>query len=110
MLARLGGASLLTFSVDGSDVSAHRLVMRVIREILAASDSLSAVCTAAARLLDARAESLDPSWHKDPAATRDLVEQIMALYESSARCPADSALVRRLIRLRLWAVLGSWIS
>ena len=35
-LARLAGASLLTFSVDGSAVTAHRLVMRVIRENLAA--------------------------------------------------------------------------
>ena len=33
-LARLAGGSLLTFSVDGSSVSAHRLVTRVIREQL----------------------------------------------------------------------------
>ena len=36
VLARLAGASLLTFSLDGSAVTAHRLVMRVIRENLAA--------------------------------------------------------------------------
>ena len=105
VLARLAGLSLLTFSMDGSDVSAHRLVMRVIRENLAASDSLTAVCTAAARLLDGLAESMRENWHEDPAAVRDLVEQIMALYESSARCPADSVLVRRLFGLRGWAVL-----
>jgi len=104
VLARLGGASLLSFSVDGSAVSAHRLVMRVIRENLAAGDSLSAVCAATVRLLDAQTESLDQSWHEDRAATRDLVEQIMALYESSVGCPADSTLVRGIIRLRLWAV------
>ena len=52
VLARLGGASLLSFSVDGSAVSAHRLVMRVIREKLAAGNSLSAVCVAATRLLE----------------------------------------------------------
>ncbi len=40
-LARLAGASLLTFSVDGSAVSAHRLVMRVIRENLAADNALT---------------------------------------------------------------------
>ena len=57
-LARLAGASLLTFSVDGSSVSAHRLVMRVIREQLAAGNSLTAVCAAAAQLLDGLAESL----------------------------------------------------
>ena len=42
VLARLAGASLLTFSVDGSAVSAHRLVMRVIRENLAADRALTA--------------------------------------------------------------------
>ena len=42
VLARLAGASLLTFSVDGSAVTAHRLVMRVIRENLAAGDALTA--------------------------------------------------------------------
>jgi len=104
VLARLAGLSLLTFSVDGSDVSAHRLVMRVIRENLAASDSLTAVCTAAARLLDGLAESTRETWHEDRAAVRDLIEQIMALHESSGRCPADSALVRRLLGLRGWAV------
>ena len=36
VLARLAGASLVTFSVDGTVVTAHRLVMRVIRENLAA--------------------------------------------------------------------------
>ena len=42
VLARLAGASLLTFSLDGSAVTAHRLVMRVIRENLAVAGSLNA--------------------------------------------------------------------
>ena len=104
-LARLAGASLLTFSVDGSVVSAHRLVMRVIRENLAAGSSLLAVCEVAARLLDELAESLSESWHEDRAAARDLVEQIMALYDTSARGPSDGDLDRRLIQLRWWAVV-----
>ena len=103
-LGRLAGASLVTFSVDGSSVSAHRLVMRVIREQLAAGNSLMAVCAAAAQLLDGLAESLFETWHEDRAAVRDLVEQIMALYESSSGCPADSALARRMIDLRGSAV------
>ena len=78
-LARLAGASLLTFSVDGSAVSAHRLVMRVIRENLAAGGALTAVCQAAARLLDGLVASLEERWHEDRAVTRDLVEQILAL-------------------------------
>ena len=103
-LARLAGASLLTFSVDGSSVIAHRLVMRVIREQLAAEDSLMAVCAGAARLLDGLAQPLSQTWHKDLAAVRDMVEQIMALSESSVGCPADSALVGRILRLKGRAV------
>jgi hypothetical protein len=101
---RLAGASLLTFSVDGSSVSAHRLVMRVIREQQAGGNSLPAVCAAAAQLLDGLTEALGQTWYENRGDVRDLVEQIMALYESSAGCPADSALVRRMLRLRLWAV------
>jgi tetratricopeptide (TPR) repeat protein len=104
VLARLAGASLLTFSVDGSSVSAHRLVMRVIRENLAAGGALAAVCQAAVRLLDGLADSLAGRWHEDRAVTRDLVEQIMALDESAARCPPGSDLSRPMMRLRFWAL------
>jgi enhancing lycopene biosynthesis protein 2 len=103
-LGRLAGASLLTFSVDGSSVSVHRLVMRVIREQLATGNSLTVVCAAGAQLLDGLAESLRRTWHEDGGAVRDLVEQIMALSESSAGCPTDSALVRRMVDLRFKAV------
>ena len=105
VLARLAGTSLLTFSLDGASVTVHRLAMRVIRENLAASSSLTAVCQAAARLLDQMADSVRERWHEDRAATRDLVEQITALEESAARCPADSDLDNRLIRLR-WCALS----
>jgi tetratricopeptide (TPR) repeat protein len=103
-LGRLAGASLLTFSVDDSSVSAHRIVTRVIREQLATGNSLAAVCTAAAQLLEGLAEPLRRTWHERRGDVRDLVEQIMALYESSSGCPADHTLVHRMIRLRLWAV------
>ena len=103
VLARLAGTSLLTFSLDGSAVTAHRLVMRVIRENLAADDALTAVCESAARLLDGLAESRWENWHEDRAATRDLVEQIMALDESAARCPPGGDLDRRMLRLQGWA-------
>jgi tetratricopeptide (TPR) repeat protein len=103
-LARLAGASLLTFSVDGSTVTAHRLVTRVIREQLVAQDALVAVCSTTAGLLDALAESLDRAWHEDRAAVEDLVEQIMAFYGVAAAFP-DSDLARRLIGLRSWVVV-----
>ena len=104
VLARLDGASLLTFSVDGSAVSVHRLVMRVIRENLAARDVLTVVCQAAADLLGKLAGSLRQSWHEDRVATRDLVEQILALVES-ARCPPGSDLDLRMTRLIWWALV-----
>ena len=102
-LARLAGASLLAFSVDGAAVSAHRLVMRVIRENLAAENALTVVCESTARLLDEMAESRWENWHEDRAMTRDLVEQIMALDESAARCPPGSDLDRRMLGLQGWA-------
>jgi tetratricopeptide (TPR) repeat protein len=79
------------------------LAMRIIRENLAASNSLTAVCQAAARLLDQIADSLRERWHQDRAAARELVEQITTLEETGARCPADSGMDSRLIRLRWWA-------
>ena len=104
VLARLAGTSLLTFSLDGSAVTAHRLVMRVIRENLAADGALTAVCESAARLLDGLAASRWENWHEDRAATRDLVEQIMALDESAARCPPGGDLDRLMFPLQGWAV------
>jgi tetratricopeptide (TPR) repeat protein len=103
-LARLAGMSLLTFSVDGAAVTAHRLVMRVIRENLAATGSLRAVCGAVARLLRSQVTLLEQSWHRDRVAARDMVEQIMALEETARRLPADEDLDRRLILLRGWAL------
>ena len=104
VLARLAGVSLVTFSVDGTTVTAHRLVMRVIRDNLAAAGQLTVTCQAAARLLDSQAGSLPERWHQDRAAARDLVEQITALAEAADRCPVDEALDQAMIRLRWWAV------
>jgi tetratricopeptide (TPR) repeat protein len=104
VLARLAGASLLTFSLDGSSVTAHRLVMRVIRENLAASNALLLTCQAAAQLLQGLVESQDDGWHEDRAGTRDLVEQILALYGSCAQCPVDDALDGSMMTLRGWAL------
>ena len=50
-LARLAERSLLTFSLDGQAVIAHRLVMRVVRDGLARQGRLAAVCRAAAAVL-----------------------------------------------------------
>jgi hypothetical protein len=103
-LGRLAGESLVTFSVDGSAVAAHRLVMRVVREHCAARGALVGVCAAAAGLLDDLADSLEPSWYEDRAAVRDLVEQAMALESVAAPRQDNARLTRLLFRLRFWAV------
>ena len=89
-LGRLAGSSLLIFSVDGTTVTAHRLVMRVVRERLARQGHLTVTCQAAAAALEAQAQSLSQAWQDRPAR-RDLVEQIMALYEHSASSPGRLA-------------------
>jgi tetratricopeptide (TPR) repeat protein len=101
VLARLSGASLLTFSVDGTSLSAHRLVMRVIRDQLAEKGTLTTACQTAAQLLDTQTQALGRTWAEDRAAVRNLVEQITALYESMAQCPDQGELPRRMLRLRL---------
>jgi hypothetical protein len=104
-VGRLAGSSLLTFSVDGGTVTAHRLVMRVIRERLARQGRLAATCQAAATVLQARAGALEQAWQDRPAR-RDLVEQILALYEHVAACPGEdgSDLTRAVLALRGWAL------
>ncbi len=102
-LGQLAEASLLDFTVDGSSIVAHRLVLRVVREQLASDGHLPAVCHAAAALLDERAEALRAHWYDHHAAVRDLVAQITALHETSSSC-ADDGLTRAMLTLRFHAV------
>ena len=104
-LGRLAGSSLLTFSTGGGTVTAHRLVMRVIRERLARQGRLAAACQAAAAALQARAGSLEQAWQDRPAR-RDLVEQILAVHEHAAVFSGEdgSDLTLAVLRLRGWAL------
>ena len=104
-VGRLAGSSLLTFSTGGGTVTAHRLVMRVIRERLARQGRLAATCQAAAAALQARAGSLEQAWQDRPAR-RDLVEQILAVHEHAAVFSGESGsdLTLAVLRLRGWAL------
>ena len=104
VLARLAGASLLSFSVDGTVVTAHRLVMRVIRDSLAAADALAGVCEAAAGLLEVRAGALWERRHAVRAAARDLAGQLLAAAGSAAACPPGTGLDTAMLQARLWAL------
>ena len=79
-IGRLVDASLLGLSVDGSVVSADRLVMRVVRERRIADGKLAAVAAAAVTVLASLAGAVERV-REDPAAVRDLVGQITALDE-----------------------------
>ena len=103
-LARLAEQSLLTFSLDGQTVIAHRLVMHVVREGLARQGRLTEVCRAAASVLDTDAVTLVGS--QDRVAVRDIPKQVAALLETAAgpAVQADDGLARVLLSLRFWAL------
>jgi len=102
-LGRLAEGSLLAFTVDGQVVTAHRLVLRVVRERLAQQGQLTAVCRAAAEVLNARASALVGS--PDRLAVRDVPEQAAALQQTAAGLPGEAGeLESALLRLQLWAL------
>ncbi len=102
-LARLAEGSLLTFSLDGQVIIAHRLVMRVVRETLARQERLGSGCRITASVLEARAEALAGS--QDRPAVRDFPEQVAALQEAMAGSGGeDDETTRLLLRLRFLAV------
>jgi tetratricopeptide (TPR) repeat protein len=102
-LARLVERSLLTLSLDGENVIAHHLVMRVVRDALADEERLTAVCRNAACVLRNRARSLVRS--PDRPAVRDITEQVAALQETAGPAgQADGELAGTMLRLRSWAL------
>ncbi len=103
-LGWLADRSLLTVSVDGQTVIAHRLVLWLVRDQLSRRGRLAAVCRAAASVLDERAAALAGS--PDRAAIRDILVQVTALRENIAGSAAedDDALARALLSLQFWAL------
>jgi tetratricopeptide (TPR) repeat protein len=104
-LGQLVSASLLAFNVDGSTISAHRLVMRVARERRAHDGTLAAIGDQVIDLLSAVTGALERPDQNRPA-TREAVQQIIALHEHLAAQPGDEvvALERDLLALRARAL------
>ena len=102
-LQQLADWSLLSVSLDGQTVIAHRLVSRVVRQGLARGQRLTVVCRRVASLLEDRAQALAGT--RDRLAIRDIPEQVTAL-ASAARpaAEADEELARMLLRLRFFAL------
>jgi hypothetical protein len=100
----LADASLVGFSVDDA-VAAHRLVMRVVRERLAADGRLAAVAAEAVQPLARLRGEITEAW-RDPAGVRELADHISAL----TGCvqphlnPPDAGLAAGLLQVRLGSV------
>ena len=103
-LGRLAERSLLAVSVDGRTVTAHPVVMQIVRDRLSRQGHLVAACRAAASVLDGRAAALAGS--PDRAAIRDILVQVAALRENVAgsAAEADDELARTLLSLQFWAL------
>ena len=103
-LTRLAEWSLLTFSVDGQTIIAHRLVTRIVRNELVHQERLTAACRAAASVLQARAAALART--HDRQAARDIPEQVAALLDNAPgpESEIDEELAGLLLRLRFFAL------
>lgn len=104
-LAHLAGASLLTFSLDGSAISAHQLTMRVIREQCRVDGMLPTAGAAAISVLRSAAEDLEPVLRHIRQA-RELTRQITALSGHLAPVlgQAQGEMTEELLGLRSWAL------
>jgi RNA polymerase sigma factor (sigma-70 family) len=103
VLKWLGDRSLLTFSLDGQTVILHHLVARVIRDELDRRQMMTAVCEAAAFVLDVYSRALVGS--QDRRAVRGIPQQVTALLDSLAgpETEVDEELAFLLLRLRFAA-------
>jgi tetratricopeptide (TPR) repeat protein len=77
-LGRLASWSLVAWSVDGSAVVAHRLVMRVARERAAADNTLAAAAGRAIGALGAVLPAQEDAW-RHPALMQEFIQQVTAL-------------------------------
>jgi hypothetical protein len=102
-LGRLAEGSLLAFNVGGQAMTAHRLVLRVVRERLAQQGRLGWVCQDTASMLNAHAAALKGSL--DRLAVRDVPEQVAALQLVAAGLADETGeLEAALAQASFWAL------
>ena len=98
-LARLADASLLSFTADGAAVTAHRLVMRVLRERASHDGRLPEIGRQTIKLLDSWWQSIDEPW-RARAAAYNFARQVSALTSQFTPESAEADAVRELLDLR----------
>ena len=102
-LEQLAEQSLLTVSLDGQTVIAHRLVTLAVRDEMARRRRLTVVCRAVASVLEARGRVLEAS--RDRSAVREFPGQVTALLEGAGAVgEADEELTNILLELRCLAL------
>lgn len=79
-LGRLAGMSLLTFSVDAATVTAHRMVMRVVRERLDAEGRLLSTIKRATDVIEYNAQS---------GSGDEMTDHMLSLAEHAESCSAS---------------------
>jgi tetratricopeptide (TPR) repeat protein len=106
-LARLANASLLTFGGNAFNptVTAHRLVMRVVRERYIYAGRFADLGAKTCALLQAAVGALESPW-QDPEAALMLVHQVLALSDhlASHRALLGDQLARAMLLGRAWVV------
>jgi tetratricopeptide (TPR) repeat protein len=104
-LGRLAGSSLLMFTLDGTGVLAHRLVMRTIRDRLARKHRLALICAAVSRVLVEQAEILKANYpDEDRVMARQIVEQATAIEASWSTYGDDPERRSLLPKLERWVL------
>jgi tetratricopeptide (TPR) repeat protein len=100
----LAAWSLITWSTGGSAVTAHRLVMRVVREQAAADGSLTAAARDAISALQAMLPDARDAW-AHPALMQEYVTQVTALAEHLDAVPGliTGQVQENLLGLLAWA-------
>jgi len=107
VIGHLSEWSLVTFSLDGSAISVHRLVMRVVRERRMADGTFARLASHVTDLLGHLSDAARESIWEDPAAAWEIVEQIVALNDHTAGNLSDSQtdVAKHIVQLRqraLW--------
>ena len=104
-IGRLAEWSLVTFSRDTSVISAHRLIMRMVRELRMADGTFTRLAALGADLLVNLSDVVGLRIWEHASVAWELVGQITALHEHTAGHLGDSVAMAQTIRyLRLRTV------
>ncbi len=104
-IGRLADWSLLTFSVNGSAIMAHRLIKRVVRELRMADGTYAALAELAGHLLANLGDAMGARVWEHPAEASELVGHVTALHDHVTGRLDDTSAPAHVIRsLRLWAL------